>query len=224
MSAAACAARVPPDPSDVRPLPVKPGLGLIGTRVIVLPMSSIRHGDVLGWADSIANPRDFLIDFNARFERALTTRVPRTIWIFPVEIQRIAGRNPGYLADPYGADPSQFAPDRWRPGGKLEDPLAGDLRTYTSFVDARVALVPVELRFFPRPVPPGHVLPPAVLAMNHADSASHMGRALLRIAIVDTRTMMVMWASDVIGDPAPKLTPDVTAKLADQVARLLAAE
>jgi hypothetical protein len=184
-------------------------------------VSSIRHGDVYGWADGITNPRDFLTDLNAQIERALAASAPRTSWVLPTELARIAAKNPGYLADPYGMDPSQFAPDRWRPTGKLEDPLGGDLRTYTSFVDARIAVVPVELRFFPRPVPPGHVLPPPVLAMDKSDSTHHMGRAVLRIAVVDTRNLAVLWVSDVVSDPAPALTPAVTANLVDHFAQAL---
>jgi hypothetical protein len=223
-SLSACAAVQRPDPVDLRPLPIRPATGLTGTRVIVLPVSSMRHGDTYGWAESVGNPRDYLADLNAQIEHALASRAPRTAWVFPAEIVRLASRNPGYLSDPYGTDASQFAPDRWRPGGKLEDPLAGDLRTYTSFVDARVALVPVELRFFPRPVPTGYKLALPVQAMVHADSAARMGRAVLRVAIVDTRSLAIMWVSDVVSDPAPALTPAVAANLADHLARALAAE
>jgi hypothetical protein len=217
----ACGLHNMPDPVDLRPLPLRPGTGLSGARVIVLPLSTIRHGDALGWADGITNSRDYLVDLNAQIEHAFSEHLPHTTWIFPKELARIAAKNPEYLSDPFTLDPSQFAPDRWRPGTKVEDPLAGGLRGYTSFVDARVALLPVELRFFPRSGPPGHEVPPAERAMMRTDSTRHMGRAVLRIAVVDTRTTEVFWVGDVVGDPAPTLTPAVAANLVERLTQAL---
>ena len=209
---------------DLRPLPLRPGTGLGGLRVIVLPVSMIRHGDTFGFADQITNPREYLVDLNAQIEHQLTERAPRTVWVFPTALVQVASRNPGYLSDPYGMDPSQFAPDRWRPGTKLEDPLAEELRNYTSFVDARVALLLVELRFVPRPAPRDHTFPEGERAMLRADSAHHMARPVLRVAVVDTRTTEVIWASDVVGDPAPALTPAVGKHLVDRLVQALATE
>jgi hypothetical protein len=202
-------------------MPLHPGAGLGGERIIVLPLSMIRHGDTYGWADQITDPRDYLIDLNAQLDQALTTRVAHTVWVFPPALVQVANHNPGYLSDPYGMDASQFAPDRWHPGDKLEDPLAGDLRNYTSFVEARVALVPVELRFFPRDVPKGHTLPEGEEAMIRADKAHHVGRAVLRIAVVDTRTTDVMWVGDVVGDTATTFTPAVGKNLVDRLVRAI---
>ncbi len=192
--------------------------------MIVLPLSMIRHGDTFGFAEQITNPRDYLVNLNAQIEHALTERAPRTVWVFPNALVQVASRNPGYLSDPYGMDPSQFAPDRWRPGLKLEDPLAGELRNYTSFVDARIALILVELRFVPRPIPRNHALPEGERAMLLADSAHHMARPVMRIAVVDTRTTEVIWAGDVVGDPAPALTPAVGTNLVDRLVQALASE
>src|SRR6185312_10747767 len=183
----ACAHPIPPNPADLRPLPTTPGVGLAGTRVMVMPLSTIRGGDDFGWAATITDPRGYLTELNEQIAHALATRAPRTAWIFPAELAREAKRNPGYLSDPYRTDASQFAPDHWRGGQKLDDPLAGDLRTYTSFVDARVALVPVELRFFPRPTPTDHPLSPGERQLMRADSVHHMGRPVLRVAVVDSR-------------------------------------
>ena len=100
-------------------------------------------------------------------------------------------------------------PDRWKPGGELADPLASQLRSMVSFTEARLALVPVEIRFFPRgtgPMPPG---PP-------------MGRVVLRVALVDTRRFTVAWAGDMVSDPAPALTPATIAVLADRLADAMA--
>jgi hypothetical protein len=223
LAAAGCASlRHPlPDPADLRAMPLRAGTGLGGTRVIVLPLSMVRHGDLFGWSDQITDPRAYLIDLNAQIQTALTQRVPRTVWVFPSTLVQVAGHNPGYLSDPYGMDPSQFAPDRFRAGDKLEDPLAEDLRGYTSFVEARVVLIPVELRFLPRPVPKGHEMPEAERAVVHADSAHHMERAVLRLAVVDTRTTEVMWVGDVVGDPMPAFSPAVGTNIVEHLVRAL---
>jgi hypothetical protein len=213
-----------PDAADLRPMPLRAGTGLGGTRVIVLPLSMLRHGDLFGWSDQITDPRAYLVDLNAQMQRALTQRVPRPVWVFPSTLVQVASHNPGYLSDPYQMDPSQFEPDRWRPGDKLMDPLAEDLRGYTSFVDARVVLIPVELRFLPRPVPKGHELPEAERAEMRADSARHVERAVLRLAVVDTRTTEVMWVGDIVGDPMPAFSPAVGTNLVEHLVQALARE
>jgi len=205
-------------------VPERPGTGLGGMRVIVLPLSMIRHGDMFGWAEQIANPREYLVGLNAQIEHGLTERAPRTVWLFPSALVQVASRNPGYLSDPYGMDPAQFAADRWRPGTKLLDPLAGELRNYTSFMDARIVVVPVELRFVPRPVPRDHKYPEGERAMVQADSAHHRARPVIRVAVVDTRTTEIVWVGDIVGDPAPALTPAVATNVVDRLVQALAAE
>ncbi len=189
--------------------------------MIVLPLSAVRGGDALGWAASIPDLRGYLLDVNARIAHTLADRAGRTSWILPSELARIAARNPGYAPDPYAADPSQFWPDRWRGDTKLLDPLAGDLRTMTSFVDARVALVPVELRFIPRE--DGHTAA-AVSSGGPTATPPGEGRAVLRLALVDTRAMVVFWVGDLVGDPAPALTPAVAANLADRLAAVMSTQ
>jgi hypothetical protein len=206
---AGCSHTPPSTPADLRPFPPRAGAGLAGQQVIVLPLESIRGGDALGWAASIASPRDFLIDANAQIARALAQRAPHTKWLLPADLLAIAGRNPGYAPDPYSVDVSQLMSDRWKPRGEVADPLASQLRRMESFTDAQIALVPVELRFFPRgpgPLPPG----PAG------------GRAVLRVALVETRRLVVLWAGDLASDPAPTLSPTLTAGVADRLADAVA--
>jgi hypothetical protein len=201
----------------VRALPGRPGMGLSGEPVMVLPLSSLRGGDAAGWAAAVASPRDFLLDLNAQIARALPARAVHSTWVLPAEMARAAARNPGYAPDPYALDVSPLAPDRWKPGGQLADPLAEQLRRLTSFTDARVALIPVELRFLPRAGP----------GSSHAAGAATppgTARAVLRVALVDTRLGVVVWAGDVAGEPAPALTPAVAAALADRLGDAMASQ
>ena len=195
--------------AKLRGLPGRLGSGLSGEKIIVLPLQAIRGGDALGWASSITSPRDFLNDANAQIARALPARAPHTTWLLPADLARTAARNPGYSPDPYTIDAAPLMPDRWKPGGELADPLASQLRSMTSFTDARLALVPVEIRFFPRASEPGPPGPP-------------MGRMVLRVAMVDTRRFIVAWSGDLVSDPAPALSPAMVATLADRLADALA--
>lgn len=199
---------------QVRPLPSHAGDGLSGERVMVLPVSALRGGDAVGWAASIASPRDFLADLNAQIARAIPARATHTTWILPADLARLASRNAGYAPDPYTLEVVQLSPDHWKAGRQLADPLAGQLRSLMSFADARYALVPVEVRFIPRP--------DAASAKKASGGGAGQGRALLRVALVDARLFSVMWAGDVAGDPAPGLTdgvgPNLAARLAEAVA------
>ena len=47
---------------------------------------------------------------------------------------------------------------------------------------------------------------------------------MLRIAVADTRTTEVIWAGDVVGDPASALTPAVGTNLVDHLVQALASE
>ena len=206
----------------IRPMPYHPGAGLTGAHVIVLPLETLRGGDLAGCSASITNPRDFLLDANAQIARALQSKAPHTTWVLPAELAHTADRSAGFAPDPYSVDPSQLLPDRWKPHAELADPLASQLRRLNSFTDAPVALIPVELRFYPRPGPApstsGSGRPPASVAIVPQAGC----RPVLRVAIVDTRALVVAWAGDVVGDSTPAVSAAAIATLADRLAQAVA--
>ena len=219
LAAALACASGPHEPLELKlePLPLSPGAGLTGQRVIVLPLSVIRNNDPLGWAATIADPKAFLVSLNEQIAHALTTHAPRTVWMLPKDVAKIAARNAQYAPDPYTLDVSQFDPDRWHPTTKLDDPLAGDLRMLTAFTDARLAMIPVEIRFIPLPMPPdpahqGKPAPPAPVTQQIA---------VIRIALVDTRFVTVAWTGDVPSNPSATLTPAVTESLVNHLGEAL---
>ncbi len=205
----------------IRPMPYHPGGGLTGARVIVLPLETIRGGDLAGCASSITSPRDFLVDANEQFTRALVAKAPHTTWLLPADLAKMADKAAGYAPDPYSVDVSQLLPDRWKSRGEVADPLASALRRMNSFTDAPVALILVEIRFYPRaptPARPGAAAPPPP-----APGAALAGcRPVLRVAVADTRALVIAWAGDVVGDSAATVTPGSIAGLADRLAQAVA--
>jgi|SRR5579863_288309 hypothetical protein len=210
----------------IRPMPYHPGGGLTGARVIVLPLETIRGGDLDGCAASITSPRDFLVDANAQISRALVAKAPHTTWLLPADLAKMADKAAGYAPDPYSVDVSQLLPDRWRSRGEVADPLASELRRLNSFTDAPVALIPVEIRFYPRAsvvARPGSADEPPAPAPDAGHPRSHAGcRPVLRVAVADTRALVVAWAGDVVGDSAAVVSPASLAALADRLAQAVA--
>lgn len=214
----------------IRPMPYHPGGGLTGARVIVLPLETIRGGDLDGCAASVTSPRDFLVDANAQISRALVAKAPHTTWLLPADLAKLADKAAGYAPDPYSVDVSQLLPDRWKSRGEVKDPLASELRRLNSFTDAPVALIPVEIRFYPRaPVVerPGSAGEPPAPAPGASQTAAHAGpnagcRPVLRVAVADTRALVVAWAGDVVGDSAAVVSPAMLAALADRLAQAVA--
>ena len=133
--------------------------------------------------------------------------------MMPTELEKIAAKNPQYTPNPYALDVSQFDPGDRHPTTKLEDPLAGDLRMLTAFTDARLVLIPVEVRFIPVPKPPpvdhdGKPVPPPPVTEEIA---------VLRVAVVDTRFVIVAWTGDIPSIASKTLTPAVTQSLATRL-------
>jgi hypothetical protein len=220
-AAAGCRHDAAPPVMAIRPMPYHPGGGLTGARVIVLPLETIRGGDLAGCTASITSPRDFLVDANAQIARALVAKAPHTTWLLPADLAKTADKAAGYAPDPYSVDVSQLLPDRWKSRGEVSDPLASELRRLNSFTDAPVALIPVEIRFYPRA--PVAARPGSAAPVAPAPGAAAAGcRPVLRVAVADTRALVIAWAGDVVGDSAATVSPGTLAALADRLAQAVA--
>jgi len=166
--------------------------------MIVLPAQRL-HVSVPDWADKVGDPRAYLSAFDDEFAFAIRDHGLRVQWAFPPDLARSARRNPGYTADPYGLTLAPLPPVERDPTKLIEDPLAGQLRTFTGLFNARYALVPVELAIVPDPTG---------------------GHAALHVVIVDTRAARVMWKGDISSDGARNFSPALAAGVAGRLADL----
>lgn len=181
----------------------------VGQPLVIVPTQQLQLAvGAPAWAPQPADARGYLAALDDEIVAALRDRGVVGHWVLPEQVVRSARRNPTFASDPHTLSVEPLLP-RGRSGGaasEIADPLRSQLRAITALSeDARFVLVPVVLRFERAP----------------ADSAA--GRAVLHLALVDTRLAQVRWTGDVASDDASSLSPAVVASLADRVATLAAA-
>jgi len=198
--------------------------GFVGQPLVVVPTQQLRV--VVGapaWAPAGPDARAYLAALDDEIAAALRDRGVAGRWVLAEQVVRSARRNPTLASDPHALSIDPLLPrgqsaDRGGGAGagtELRDPLSSQLRAITALSeDARYVLVPVELRFERAPATGG-----AGAAAPTAPSGP-AGRAVLHLALVDTRAAQVRWAGDVASDEASSLSPAVAASLADRVANL----
>ena len=161
---AGCGSRSTPPPSAGFEMGLVPDLR--GQRIMVLPVQ-LRRG---GHAD---------VDEELLF--ALRSRPTATDWVGPGELRDALARSPATGIRLDGLNVQPFLAGEVR---RVGDPLFGDLYRLGALVDARYALLPVEVR--PRPEEEGD------------DEVVEVGAAIL-----ETRTGNVLWYAILEGPPGP---------------------
>lgn len=186
------------------PVPEAPLSAFASTRMIVLPVQSVQRDDSLGWVAGIGNPRGLLATTDSALEAAFRDRGLTPTWALPTDLERIAGRNPGYAAAPatIRAGDAVRVMERRR-GGEIPEPAGSQLRTLAGFHDARYAMVPVDLRFQP--------------------TVAGRGQPVLRVAVLDVRASRLVWMSEIAGGDAPAYSPELLGELATHFADLIVA-
>ena len=199
------------DTTAGRAIVPRPGVlaTFVGQPLVIVPTQRLQLANgAPAWAPQPAGARGYLAALDDEIVAALRDRGVVGHWVLPEQVVRSARRNPTFASDPHALSVEPLLP-RARSGGaasEIADPLRSQLRAITALSeDARFVLVPVELRFERAP----------------ADPAA--GRAVLHLALVDTRLAQVRWTGDVASDDASSLSPAVAASLADRVATLAAA-
>lgn len=183
---------------------VAPLAPFAGQVVLVIPARHLAAGDSLGWSAGVSDPAALLRQLDAELLFALGERSLGGTWIFPERLAVASRRSAGLAPDPYTVDASALRPPPPRRGPPdLREPLGSQLRALAALTEARYALIPVELRF--------------------ERATDGQGRALLHVVLADVRLAQALWRGDVASDPAPALSPAITASLAARVTDLIAA-
>lgn len=200
-------ARVQAAGGTVATATAQPLASLATVRVLVTPIAALADRDPMSWNGRAGDPGAFLRTLDAAIASALSSRASLP-WVYADALGRSHRRNASLSSDPYrlSVDALRAAPPG-RPPQFAGEPLASQLRGMVALQeDARMVLLPVELRFEP--------------ALDVSDIHA---RAVLRLALVDARSTEVRWLGEVRSDAfttvsAPALTSSLAAGVADLVA------
>lgn len=167
-------------------------------RMIVTPTARVRAADSLGWVQQLGGVRVIALRLDTAIVAVLGARGLASRWILPADLLRSYERNRTYATDPYQLVVEQLRSPRFTAGQKYGEPLSSQLRTMIALhEDARLVLLPVELRF---------------------ERDGSAGRAILRTVVLDPRYAEARFVADVKGDtssvPARALAT-VALRLAD---------
>jgi hypothetical protein len=133
----------------------------------------------------------------------LTARGLKAGWVFATELAVSYKRNPTYAPDPYALAEEPLRAPSFVASSRLTEPLASQLRTMIALHEnARVVLVPIELRF------------------DRSDSSS-AARAALRLALIDPRFSEARWVGEVKSDTTSADPRVLTASLARAIGGLI---
>lgn len=166
-------------------------------RLVVTPAGRVA-ADSLGWVQRLGGPAAATRRLDTAIAAALGERGLAQRWILPAELWRSYVRNRSYATDPYQLALEQLRAPAFVARSRVTEPLSTQLRTMIALhEDARLVLVPVELRF---------------------TRAAAAGQGVLRVALLDPRFAEARWVGEVTGDTASvpaRALASVAARLAD---------
>jgi hypothetical protein len=169
-------------------------------RLIVTPTARVRAADSLGWVQQLGGARTIARKLDTAIAAVLDERGLASRWVLPPDLVRSYERNRTYAADPYQLATDPLRMPKFVAGQKYGEPLSSQLRTMIALhEDARLVLVPVELRF-------------------EREGGSTAARAVLRTVIVDPRYAEARFVSEIRGDTSSipaRAIATVAARLAD---------
>jgi hypothetical protein len=185
--------------TSTAPAPAAPLEGLAAKSVLVLPAQYVSFADTLGWSAAMPSTDAYLAAVDSALTAAFRERGLQS-WRYAEYVTHLAKRNEGFVANPHGVAAITLREGRRAPREGLGEPLASQLRSLIALSDARVVLIPVELRSI---------------------NTGGQGQLALRIAIIDARGSKVLWLHDIVGAPASAWSPALLTDLADRVGELI---
>lgn len=171
-----------------------------GRPVLVLPVQRVEFADSLGWVRAVPDLTAYMSSLDDEITFALKEKGLGAHWIFPQDIEAMVKKNPSLAANPRALRIDALTgEDLPRPSESVDNPLRSDLRELIALTDARYVLLPARLRIV---------------------GARGIGRADLRIALIDVRLGQIRWAGDIPSDPTTHFGPAIAASIASRIAGL----
>lgn len=173
-------------------------LSAYASQKIVLAPAGPARIDSAGWVARFGGARSLARKLDTAIVAALARRGLDTRWVLPAALVRSHERNRAVAPDPYLLSLEQLRAPAFRTTSRVTEPLSSQLRTLVALhEDARLVLIPVELR---------------------VENTAAGPRGILRTALLDPRFAEARWVGDVNGDATgdPDLfIASVASRLAD---------
>ena len=174
----------------------------VAQRIIVTPVAHVRAADSLGWVPQLGGPRGVARHLDSNIVAVLDARGLASRWVLPAELTRAYERNRTYASDPYRLAVEALRAPSFKAAARYGEPLSSQLRTMIALhEDTRFVLIPVDLHFEPA-----------------GGAGSIVGRAVLRVAVLDPRFAEAKWVGELKGGAAataPQALSSVAARFAD---------
>lgn len=190
-----------------------------GVTLVVTPVQSVAPAPSGAWPGGADSRREALAAVNSEMDFAISEEPLARAWTPPGEVVEQAGRNPMLKVDPQQlAYRGLLAEDDDRP--ELYEPLHGQLRKLTALLDARLVALPMRVWYVEADTAAAGT--EEAVGDGDARPSGRRGRAVMQIAVVDTRAGRVLWRGIVGGDPAPVDSGAALGTLASNLVRTLA--
>ncbi|HUF28878.1 MAG TPA: hypothetical protein VMM18_17990 [Gemmatimonadaceae bacterium] len=196
------ASRPAAEQSATPPPPSHPLAAFVGQQLVILPVRYFAPMDSLGWGEQVEDQAAYLRELDREIAFALGEREITTNWVLAEALATTARRNPASMPNPHLLAANRIRRGRLQTGSMVAEPLSSQLRALTALGDARNAIYPVDLRF---------------------ENAPGGARPVLRVVLIDTRSAMLRFVTEVAGEPRASFSPALLVNVAERFADLFAA-
>lgn len=198
-----------------------------GVKVAVVPVQGVAPLPSGAWPGGARSRADTRSMMSSELTFALSESEAGRRWAGPEALVRMLERNPTM-----GTDPRRLAVRSLAALESGEDripgPLHSQLRQISALAGVRLVVIPLLLEW--RPAEAADSAGAADLGAGRAsdstpaaapEAGEPVGRAVLRLALVDTRAGLLLWRGELAGQPASPESPAALATLASGVVATL---
>lgn len=191
-----------------------------GVTLVITPVQSVAPAASGAWPGGAASRRQALEAVNSEVDFAISEEPMARAWTPPGEVVEQTGRNPMLKVDPEQLAYRGLLVEDEEP--ELYEPLHGQLRKLTALLDARLVALPMRVWYVDADTAASVGEETVPDGPDDGRAAGDEGRAVVQVAVVDTRAGRVLWRGIIGGDPAPVGSGAALGTLASNLVRILA--